>query len=144
MKYLKRPLIALDVLVQSPEEAIREAGKLLVESELVEPSYVDAMVNSFKKNGPYFVIAPNIALPHARPEDGVNEACVSLIRLAHPIHFGHFANDPVQLVFALGASSSEEHLKILQNLTALLGDTKNVDRLLRVQSYEEIHQLLEV
>ncbi|WP_346207791.1 PTS sugar transporter subunit IIA [Caldifermentibacillus hisashii] len=142
MKFLEKSLVALDVEANTPEEAIRTAGMLLVEDHLVEETYIEAMVNSFKNNGPYFVLAPNIALPHARPDDGVNEACVSFIRLKKGIPFGHSMNDPVKLVFGLGASSSEEHLSILQRLIRLLESKCNVEKLLTSQSYEEIRNLI--
>ena len=142
MKFLEKSLIALDVEAASPEEAIISTGKLLMNSKLVEETYVHAMVRSFQTNGPYFVLAPNIALPHARPEDGVKEACVSFVRLKTPVKFGHSSNDPVRLVFALGASSSTEHVTVLQKLTALLSNQENVEKLLNAQSYEEIKPLI--
>ena len=142
MKFLEENLVELDVEVSSADEAIRAAGKLLVEGGVVEESYVEAMVQSYHANGPYFVLAPRIALPHARPEDGVNEASVSFVRLASPVVFGNATNDPVNLVFALGASSSDAHLEILQKLMTLLSSQENVKKLMEIRSYSEIKQLL--
>lgn len=68
--------IELDVEVESPVDAIRAAGNLLVKTESASSDYVDAMVASYEKLGPYIVLAPHIAIPHARPEHGVkNNAC---------------------------------------------------------------------
>jgi PTS system ascorbate-specific IIA component len=142
MKFLEEKLVAMNVELSSPEEAIQAAGQLLVNENLVEASYVDAMIQSFHKNGPYFVLAPQIALPHARPEDGVNEASVSLIQLKTPVKFGSKNNDPVELVFALGASSSEEHLQVLQKLMFLLSDQANLKKLKEATNYNDIKQLL--
>jgi ascorbate PTS system EIIA or EIIAB component len=142
MKFLEKNIVALDVAATSAEDAIRAAGQLLVEEKLVEAHYTDAMVDSYKTNGPYFVLAPQIALPHARPEDGVNEASVSFVRLRDSVAFGNPANDPVKLVFALGASSSDEHLQIIQKLMKLLGDSANVEALKTVSNYEEIKLLI--
>ncbi|MDQ1000448.1 PTS system ascorbate-specific IIA component [Neobacillus niacini] len=142
MKFLEENLVALDVEVSSPEEAIRAAGKLLVEGGAVEERYVDAMVASYQKNGPYFVLAPKIALPHGRPEDGVNEASVSFVRLKKAVVFGNQANDPVQFVFALGASSSDEHVQILQRLIVLLNNQENIEKLTTLTSYLEINEII--
>lgn len=142
MKFLEENLVALDVEVSSPEEAIRAAGKLLVDGGAVEEGYVDAMVASYQKNGPYFVLAPKIALPHARPEDGVNEASVSFVRLKNAVAFGSQANDPVQFVFALGASSSDGHLQILQRLIVLLSNQENIEKLTTLTNYHEINELI--
>lgn len=142
MKFLEESLIQLDVETTSPEESIRAAGSLLVKEKAVEESYVEAMVQSYKKNGPYFVLAPKIALPHARPEDGVNEASVSFIRLKKSVEFGSELNDPVTFVFALGASSSDEHLQILQKLTMLLNDPSNLEKLEKATTYQEIKEMI--
>jgi ascorbate PTS system EIIA or EIIAB component len=142
MRFLGENLVALDVETTSPEETIRAAGDLLVKENTVKESYVEAMLNSYKKNGPYFVLAPKIALPHARPEDGVKEASVSFIRLKTPVKFGSVLNDPVKFVFALGASSSDEHIKILQKLTLLLNDRKNLDKLDKASNYQEIKEII--
>lgn len=138
MKFLDESLVALDVDVNSPEEAIKAAGQLLVDANLAEDRYVEAMIQSYHENGPYFVLAPRIALPHSRPEDGVKEACVSLVRLKGDVKFGHKTNDPVRLVFGLGASSSDEHLIVLQKLMDLIGSAHNVKKLLQVECYEEL------
>lgn len=142
MKFLEQNLVALDRSVSTPEEGIRAAGALLVAEDLVEPGYVDAMVKSYQKNGPYFVLAPQIAMPHARPEDGVKEASVSLVRLKDSIKFGSEANDPVQFIFALGASSSEEHLLVMKKIVTLLNKPENITKLKELSSYEELQQII--
>jgi ascorbate PTS system EIIA or EIIAB component len=142
MKFIEENLAAFNVEAATPEEAIRAAGDLLVAGGAAEETYTEAMVSSYHKNGPYFVLAPQIALPHARPEDGVKEASVSFVKLKKPIVFGNKANDPVQLVFALGASSSDEHLQILQKLMVMLSDISNVEKLKQISSYEQIQEIL--
>ena len=87
------------------------AGAFLVDTDAVFPSYVDAMVRAVEELGPYMIVAPGIALAHARPEDGVKRMCMSLVRLASPVEFGSEANDPVDLVFAFGAVDKEAHLQ---------------------------------
>ncbi|WP_188454893.1 PTS sugar transporter subunit IIA [Virgibacillus oceani] len=144
MKFLDEKLVAVGVEASNAREAIEEAGKLLLKEGLVEDSYIKAMVNAYNENGPYFVLAPQIAIPHARPEDGVKEASVSFVQLKKPIAFGHTSNDPVQLVFGLGASSSDEHLTLLKKLTSLLNNPKNVEKLTNARDYASIEQILEM
>lgn len=130
--------------VKDAQEAIEKAGMLLFNEDLVEKSYIEAMVRAYKENGPYFVLAPTIAIPHARPEDGVKEASVSFVQLKKPVIFGHASNDPVQLIFGLGASSSDEHLALLRKLTTLLNDPNNVEALVNATSYENVKQIIEM
>src|SRR5699024_12306426 len=97
MRFLDNDLIQLNVKVNSAEEAITEAGNILLKEGVIESTYIEAMVDAYKKNGPYIVLAPHIALPHAPPADGVNEATVSLVRLAKPIDCGHDSSDIVHI-----------------------------------------------
>ena len=88
LRDLLRPgLAAVDVTVSDWQEAIRAAGKLMVEEGGVEARFVDAMIRVAKEFGPYIVIAPGIALPHARPEDGVIDSTVAVVRLAYTGQF---------------------------------------------------------
>src|SRR5664279_1589635 len=50
---------------RTPDNAIRAAGQLLINDGLAEPRYVEAMVEAFRDLGPYIVLAPGIAMPHA-------------------------------------------------------------------------------
>jgi len=142
MKFLEENITAFNVQAATPEEAIRIAGNLLAEKGYVEKRYVEAMVESFEQNGPYIVIAPQIAMPHARPEDGVLEACISMIHLEKAISFGSTPNDPVKLVFALGASDSEEHLEVLKKLMHLLRNKESIEQLKSASSYEHVRALI--
>jgi Phosphotransferase system mannitol/fructose-specific IIA domain (Ntr-type) len=103
---------------------------------------VEAMVAAYREKGPYFVLAPHIALPHAKAEDGVNEASVSFVRLRRPVPFGHAHNDPVELVFALGSSSSADHIALLRKLTTLLNDPANVQAMKEAATAGDIEALL--
>ncbi|MBB3129065.1 PTS system mannitol-specific IIA component/PTS system ascorbate-specific IIA component [Paenibacillus rhizosphaerae] len=142
MKFLEPPLIALDAEAASAEEAIRLAGALLTEAGAAEARYADAMVESYRERGPYFVLAPSIALPHARAQDGVIEAAVSFVRLKEPVVFGHRANDPVQLVFALGGSDSGEHIALLRQLTTLLSSPAHLEQFKQAADVEAIQQII--
>lgn len=142
MKFLTQSMVKLDVEAETPEEAIRAAGSLLVESGAADECYVQAMVDSYTEKGPYFVLAPQIALPHAKAENGVNEASVSLVRLKRPVAFGHSANDPVDLVFALGSSSNAEHIALLRRLTRMLNDPRNIEAIRNAKQYTDIENVI--
>ncbi|BDG59603.1 BglG family transcription antiterminator [Caldinitratiruptor microaerophilus] len=117
---LNDALVRLDVPAADWEEAIRLAGGPLVEAGHVEPRFVDAMVETVRRIGPYIVVDRGVALPHARPEDGVISLGISFVRLREPVAFGHETNDPVKLVFAIASPDAEIHLRALQQLADLL------------------------
>lgn len=119
--------IDLKVKTEDWEDAIRQAGKSLIENNMIEPEYIDNMIQSVHELGPYIVIVPGIAFAHARPDKTVNETCISMITLEKPINFGHEENDPVSIVFAFGAKDGEHHLTILQELAVFLSEEENIN-----------------
>lgn len=119
---ITREAIQLDVPVDSPEQAILAAGNALLASHACTQEYVQAMLDNFHHFGPYFVIAPGLAMPHARPEQGALTPQISFIRLRQPVSFGHSDNDPVTLVLGLSATGQDQHIQLIQQLVTLLGD----------------------
>ncbi|WP_157109782.1 BglG family transcription antiterminator [Thermanaeromonas toyohensis] len=135
---LTEETISLDVEVKDWEEAVRAAGRLLVRKGVVEERYVESMVRTVKELGPYIVIAPGIAMPHARPEDGVKQVGLSLVRLRPPVDFGNKANDPVDIVIAIAGVDRSSHLQILAQLSKVLSDKDKLHVLRRARSAKEI------
>lgn len=121
----------VDVLHQCSgwKEAIKNAGNMLMREGVVEQRYVEAMIRAIEEHGPYVVIAPGIALVHARPEDGVNEVCMSLLVCPEGVPFGNPEKDPVQLVFAFGAVDDNQHLRALSQMMTLLNDEDAIKQL---------------
>lgn len=115
-------LVRLNVNARDAEDAIALAGQLLVDAERVTSEYVKAMVEAFRTIGPYIVLAPNIAMPHARPEHGALREGVAVLRLAEPIAFGHPDNDPVRIVIPLAGTDPVAHIEVLRHLAGVLMD----------------------
>jgi mannitol operon transcriptional antiterminator len=118
---LTEATVACGVEVSDWQDAVRAAGELLVNAGHVEKRYIEAMIETVKELGPYIVIAPGIALPHARPEEGVISNGMCIITLKNPVEFGSH-NDPVRVVIAFGAVEVESHLKALKELANVLKD----------------------
>jgi PTS system ascorbate-specific IIA component len=122
-------------------EAVRLAGELLVRDGVVEERYVEAMVRVTEELGPYAVIAPGVAMPHARPEDGAREVGLSLVVLREGVNFGS-PNDPVYVVIGFAAKDKTSHLRVLQQLAEFLSEPDVIDELKRVRSEDELRTLL--
>ncbi|MFM9278568.1 BglG family transcription antiterminator [Paenibacillus jiagnxiensis] len=110
------------------KEAIRLASRPLLEIGTIEPRYVEAMIRSIEENGPYVVITPGVAIPHARPDQGVRSLSMSFMRLDEAVEFG--PGKPVRLVIILAAADRSSHLKALVQLTQLLGEPSNIEDIL--------------
>ncbi|MFJ9462256.1 PTS sugar transporter subunit IIA [Viridibacillus arvi] len=136
---LTKETVVVEDTCDTWQNAVLKAGELLKNTGAIEESYITAMAESVEKNGPYMVIAPGIALLHARPEDGVNEACMSLQVLKNGVSFGHKERDPVTLAFAFGAVDAQLHLQALQQLMELFNDE---DRLTKLKNCENVEEAL--
>ncbi|WP_432748633.1 PTS sugar transporter subunit IIA [Pectinatus frisingensis] len=126
---LTKKTIKVNVNANDWEDAIRRGGELLKSTGIIGQNYIEAMVNNMKTLGPYIVIAPGIAMPHARPETDVKGLGLSLITLKHPIIFGNKDNDPVKLVFCLAASKESVHIEAIAELVSLLSNTKKIKQI---------------
>lgn len=124
-------------------EAIVKVGQLLVKSNLVEERYIDAMIKVAEEYGPYIVLAPGFAMPHARPEDGCLGTGMAMITLAEPIDFGNPENDPVRVVIALSAKNETDHINALSQLAELLSTDKWLEKVSNAQSSKEIMDLIQ-
>lgn len=140
---LPRERVCLNVEVSSWQEAIREAGKLLLVSAAVTGEYIEAMIKVAEELGPYIVIAPGIALPHAATEAGAKRTALSLIKLASPINFGNPDNDPVRLIFGLSAIDKKMHMLALQTLAELFLSKDLVDRLFKAESIDSVMEIFQ-
>lgn len=116
-------LIRLNVEADTWEDVVRKCAMPLEEEGMIKDSYIDAIIQSVKEAGPYIVITPHIALPHARPESGAIRSAIGIATLKHPVEFGNAANDPVKYVFTLSAKDNDGHLSALADLAELLENT---------------------
>lgn len=75
--------------------ALDIAVRPLITFGAAAPSYLDGIIENTLKWGPYYLIAPGIALPHARPEQGANHNQMSVTTLSTPVAFGNADCDPI-------------------------------------------------
>lgn len=118
--------IRLDARARDREDAIRQAGALLVAAGCVVPAYVDGMLAREASFSTY--LGTGIALPHGRFEDrkNVRRSGISFLQFRAGILWDEA--ETAHIVIGL-ASLEEEHLEVLANLGALLDDAALVKEL---------------
>lgn len=136
----------IQVVEQLPdwEEALKFAANPLLEKGTIESSYIEAMIANIKTLGPYVVLGPEVAIPHARPEMGVNQVGMSFLKLNEPVYILNDERYPVRLFFCIAASDNTTHLKALSQLTKLLSDKNNIEMLKETESLESILHLFKL
>lgn len=96
--------IRLGLSASTWQEAIKLSVAPLIESGAVKPEYYDAIIESTEGYGPYYILMPGMAMPHARPEAGVQRDAF-LVTLKEPVTFSD--GKGVSVLLALAATSSK-------------------------------------
>ena len=102
----------------SKEDAIRAAGRLLVEQGCVDEQYIDAMLEREKLVTTY--MGMGIAIPHGTTEQKARVKKSGIVMLQYPegVDFG---DEKAQLIFGI-AGVGDEHLDLLSNICTALED----------------------
>ncbi len=125
------------------EDAVRTGGLMMVNAGMVNKSYIEAIIANHKEIGPYFVIAPGIAMPHAKPENGVLKTGYALITLKKPVVFGDKENDPVDILIFAGAINREEHnQEVIPQIAELCDSKKYIEALRKADSKSGVEKVL--
>jgi PTS system mannitol-specific IIA component len=130
--------IVLDGSARTRDEAIDEAGRLLVASGAVEESYVAAMheretsVSTFMGNG--------LAIPHGTNEakSAIRHTAITFVRYAETIDW---KGKPAEFVVGI-AGAGDDHLTVLQRLAEVFMDEAEIARLRAATSADEVLAVL--
>ncbi|KQL36886.1 hypothetical protein AN959_02165 [Psychrobacillus sp. FJAT-21963] len=135
-RIIEESSIQLNVSAKNWEEAVRICGEVLVDNGKVEMTYVDAMINNIKEYGPYILIAPGVALPHARPEDGVKEEGICIVHLQDEVAFE--PGKEFKVLIGLAARDKESHLNILRKIAEVISEEKTIEQLKNATGLQEV------
>lgn len=122
----------------SKEEAIRAAGRLLVEQGCVDEAYIDAMLEREKLVTTY--MGMGIAIPHGTTEQKARVKKSGIVMLQYPdgVDFGE---EKAQLVFGI-AGVGDEHLDLLSNICTALEDEEVLNKLKTTNDVSYVLQCL--
>lgn len=118
------------------QQALNVCASNLIKTNAITPQYIESIIQNTNKTGFYFVIHPQIALAHSRPQDGVNTECLALLTSAKPIQFGQNTN--VGLVFLFGSSNNTNHVEMLTKLASLLEEENTINSLIQASTPKQI------
>lgn len=126
-------------------EAVALSARLLAASGAVdEERYGPAMVRTVEELGPYVAIAPGVAIPHARPEDGViGTGGVSIAVLKTPVEFGSEENDPVDVLFGFATPDKDTHVDTIRDIANMIRGQEKIEALRNAKSREEVLAIIQ-
>lgn len=135
--------ITLQEQVESWPQALELCARPLLKKNVITPEYVTAIIGQHHKLGPYYVLAPGLAMPHARPEEGAKGMGLSLLKLRQGVSFGAGEFDPVDLIIMLAAPDKNSHIDMIAALAELFSSDDDMTELHNAQTLEEIKNIIE-
>lgn len=136
-------LLICEEKIQGVENAIELMCSLLLRDGNITPHYVDAIKQGHQKIGAYYVLAPKIAMPHARPEEGVIRSGLQLTIFKQGVDLESTENGEVFLAITLAAEDSESHLQTIMSLAELFQNEEKIEALIQAENMDELKSLLE-
>ncbi|MBM7051194.1 PTS mannitol transporter subunit IICBA [Rothia sp. ZJ1223] len=134
---LSKRSIVMDGVASSRDQAIDQAGALLVDTGSVDQSYIAAMhereasVSTFMGN--------SLAIPHGTNEakSAIYDSAMSFTRYAEPIDWN---GKPVKFVIGI-AGADGEHLELLQKIAKIFSSKDSVAQLEQAQTAEDVLEI---
>ncbi len=138
---LPETAIELDASASDWRGVVRLAGAALERSGATKAGYTDRMIQVIDEFGAYIVIAPGLALAHARPGPDVIADGLSVVTLAEPVSFGHPHNDPVGVVIGLAVQAPDSHVTSVAELANIFNDPTAIPRLAGATSVDDVQRI---
>ncbi|TWT11285.1 PTS sugar transporter subunit IIA [Streptococcus sp. sy004] len=134
--------IRLGLTATTWQEAVKLAVNPLIESGAVTETYYENIIASTEEHGPYYILMPGMAMPHAQAGEGVNRDSFSLITLTEPVTFSD--GKEVSVLLTLAATSAAIHTSVaIPQIIALFELENSIERLVACQSPEEVLAMVE-
>ena len=123
-------------------EAASKSAGLLSSVGAVGEGYADEVIQIIRDRGPYMVVAPQVAIVHGRPSDDSITSAMALVISKKDLISGSEKNDPVRIVFAISSTTNDQHIEMLQALSAFLLISGVVEKLQKSSTVSEVRQIL--
>ncbi len=126
--------VILNQATESPEDAIKRSGELLVKAGYAEEKYIEGMI--LRDQSFSVAIGNLIAIPHGELayKAAVKKTGLSVITYPDGIDWN---GTPVKLVIGI-AANGDEHMEILENIVDVLEEEEDVENLIAKNSKEAI------
>ena len=123
-------------------EAIKISVQPLEQGGYVKSCYKDGIIENVEKLGPYIMIADEIAMPHARPEQGAIETQIGITLFREGVRFDG-KETTARLFVTLAAKDSDSHVDALVKISELLSDDETVEAILEASDVQTLYHYFE-
>ena len=115
-----------------------------MENGSITNEYINAMIGNVKGFGPYIVICPYVAIPHAQSQAGVHRLGMSFLKLEEEVCVLDNPQKPVKVFITLAAIDNHTHLRALAQLSNILTNEDTREQLLACSSVEDVMELIDM
>lgn len=137
---LKRENVQIWEGADTWEEAVTVAVTPLVDGGYVEERYIQGIIDNAAEYGPYFVICPDLALLHARPEQGTIKTQLAVTVMREPVFFKP-EGPGVRVLVTLAAIDSNSHLDVMRELAVMFSDPSRIEAVATAADADEVYDL---
>lgn len=111
-----------------------------MEQGFITENYPKRIIELTEEHGSYYIVGKDIALVHARPEDGVRKQQLAVTVIRQPVYFFDKPEEPVRLFITLCAQDSNSHLDMLQQLAQVMMDEARVQACIEMPDAAALYQ----
>ncbi len=140
MGILARDRIRLQATARDRDDAIRQAGELLVQSGCVKPAYVDGMLAREATMSTY--LGNGVSIPHGEYDDRehILRTGISVLQLQDGVEW----EDGEEAFLIIGiAATGDDHVGVLANLAEAIEDEEIAEQLITTTDPDLILATLE-
>jgi PTS system mannitol-specific IIA component len=140
MNILSQEKVKLNAKPQDKYEAIRMAGKLLVDAGHVSSGYIDKMLE--RENTLSTYMGGGLAIPHGTKDSKelISSTGLSIVQIPEGVEFGD--GELAYLVVGI-AAAGDEHLEVLTNVAMVCSDDENMERIRKASTAAEMIEIFE-
>lgn len=130
--------IRLDAQASSRDDAIRQAGGVLLEAGAIDAAYIDAMLE--RENSVSTFVGEGVAIPHGTlaGKDAVKSDALCVLRFPDGVDWD--GND-VRVAVGIAAKGNG-HIALLSQLATVLLDPEKAEALRSATTTEQVYALL--
>lgn len=122
-------------------EALFLCAKELLKQNKITKHYIEDLQKAHKKLGPYYVVAPDLAIPHTDCKRGVKDLALQLTIFRQGMDFHSKVAPKVYLAFTLVSPDTFSLVAVVENLFELFEKEEDLQKL---KSSENIQEVLEI
>jgi phosphocarrier protein FPr len=142
MAILEKNRIKLQATAVNKQDAIRQAGALLVDSGCVAAPYVEGMLAREATMSTY--LGNGVSIPHGQYEDRahIKQTGISVLQVPAGVTWDDDDEDELAYLIIGIAANSDEHMTVLSNLAEAIEDPDMAERLAQTHDADLIMNCL--